>query len=99
MHVVAIRHLQSFWQQPNRGDAEGALKAWLAEAKQAQWTCPQDVKNQYAHASIVGNNRVVFNIKGNDYRLVVGVRFDKGLMYIRFIGTHRQYDRIEVETI
>ena len=53
----------------------------------------------YGNASFTGNNRVVFNIKGNDYRLVVAVRYDKGLMYVRFVGTHRQYDKVDVETI
>ncbi len=68
-------------------------------ASRAPWETPADIKLAYRNASFTANNRVVFNIKGNDYRLVVAVRFDKGLMYVRFIGTHRQYDRIEVETI
>jgi mRNA interferase HigB len=69
MQIVAVRNLESYWQQPSHSNSEGALKSWLAEAKLAQWTCPQDVKNQYANASFIAKNRVVFNIKGNDYLL------------------------------
>lgn len=95
MHVVALRNLESFCKQPNRGDAKGALKAWLAEVRQAQWTCPQDVKDQYAHASIVGNNRVVFNIKGNKYRLIVAMAYRMQYVYVKFIGTHAEYDEVD----
>lgn len=99
MHVVALRNLESFWKQPNRGDAEGALKAWLAEARQAQWTCPQGVKDQYAHASIVGNNRVVFNIKGNKYRLIVAMAYRMQYVYVKFIGTHAEYDEVDAAVV
>jgi mRNA interferase HigB len=84
---------------PKGKAAEGALKAWFAEAKAAQWASPQDVKKQYASASIIANNRIVFNIKGNDYRLVALIRYRQGLMFIRFIGTHSQYNKIDVSTI
>ncbi len=76
-----------------------SLKAWYYEAKQAQWHAPTDVKAQYPKASIVGNNRVVFNISGNRYRLVVEFHYASGIGYIRFIGTHAEYDKIDVETI
>lgn len=75
------------------------LRSWYALASRAIWKTPTDIKAAYGKASFIGNNRVVFNIKGNDYRLVVMVRYDKGLMYVRFVGTHRQYDKIDVETI
>ena len=61
MHIVALRNLESYWRQPKRSAAEGALKAWFAEAKAARWATPQDVKNHYANASFIANNRVVFN--------------------------------------
>ena len=99
VQIVAVRNLESFWLKPNRGDAEGPLKAWLFEAKSAQWTCPQDVKNQYATASIIANNRVVFNIKGNDYRLVVAIAYKMQYVYVKFIGTHAEYDKVDVSTI
>ena len=99
MHIVALRHIQSFWQQSNRRDAEAALKAWLAEAKSARWTSPQDVKNRYANASIIGNNRVVFNIKGNDYRLIVAIAYRMQYVYVKFIGTHAEYDKVDASTV
>jgi mRNA interferase HigB len=99
MQIVALRNLESYWQQPGREDAQGALKAWFAEAKLAQWTTPQDVKNRYANASIVANNCVVFNIKGNDYRLIVAIAYKMQYVYVKFIGTHAQYDKVDAATI
>lgn len=99
MHIVALRNLESFWQQPKRSDAEGALKAWFFEAKSARWATPQEVKNQYANASIIANNRVVFNIKGNDYRLIVAIAYKMQYVYVKFIGTHAEYDKIDAATI
>lgn len=97
MRVIALSTLRDFWEK--HPDAEIPLRAWYALASRASWKTPNDIKVAYRHASFTANNRVVFNIKGNDYRLVVAVHYDRGLMYIRFVGTHRQYDRIEVETI
>ena len=99
MHVVALRNLQSYWQQPRRSAAQGALRAWFAEAKLAQWTCPQDVKNQYANASIIAHNRVVFNIKGNDYRLIVAIAYKMQYVYVKFIGTHAEYDKVDASAV
>ncbi len=99
MQIVALRNLESYWQQPNRSDAAGALKAWFAEAKLAKWTCPQDVKNQYANASIIANNRVVFNIKGNDYRLIVAIAYRMQYVYVKFIGTHAEYDKVDASVV
>ena len=99
MHIVALRNLQSYWQQPDRNDAEGALKAWFAEARLAAWTSPQDVKNLYANASIVANNRVVFNIKGNKYRLIVAIAYQMQYVYVKFIGTHAEYDKVDAAKV
>lgn len=99
MHIVSIRNLTTFWQHPDRRDAAGALQAWFAEARLAKWTSPQDIKNQYASASIIANNRVVFNIKGNDYRLIVAVAYQMQYVYIKFIGTHAEYDKIDAATV
>ena len=99
MHVVALRNLQSYWHQPRRSAAQGALEAWFAEAQLAQWTCPQDVKNQYANASIIANNRVVFNIKGNDFRLIVAIAYRMQYVYVKFIGTHAQYDKVDATLV
>jgi len=97
MRVSAISALRAFWE--SHPDAETPLRSWYALVSRAIWKSPADIKDAYRNASFTSNNRVVFNIKGNDYRLVVAVRYSQGLMFVRFIGTHRQYDRIDVETI
>ena len=99
MHIVALRNLEAFWRQSGHRDAEGPLKAWLAEARSAQWNSPQDVKNQYASASVLGNNRVVFNIKGNDYRLIVAIAYQMQYVYVKFIGTHAEYDKVNAAVV
>ncbi len=80
-------------------NSEESLKSWHKEAVEASWNSPQDIKKDYPSASILQDNRVVFNIKGNTYRLVVKVNYDFGIVWIRFIGTHAQYDRINASTI
>jgi mRNA interferase HigB len=97
MRIIAKRTVRLFWEQHR--DAEQVLKAWHQDVKHADWTSPQDVKRMYPTASIVGNNRVVFNIRGNMYRLVVAINYEFRIVYIRFIGTHAAYDQIDVETI
>lgn len=97
MRIIAVGRLRDFWQR--HSDAEQPLKAWHDEAKHATWTTPQDIRNRYASASFVGRNRVVFNIKGNDYRLVVAVAYGFQAVYIKFIGTHAEYDRIDAVTV
>lgn len=99
MHIVARPKLIDFYSDPSYQDSEQQLKAWWREAKHADWKTPADVKRQYGNASIVADNRVVFNICGNKYRLVVRFHYNCGVGYIRFIGTHEQYDQINVETI
>ena len=97
MRIIARRTLRDFWEQ--HPGAEQPLKAWFAEAQAAEWNTPQAIKGRYRHASFVGDNRVVFNIGGNKYRLVVHVSYCFGIVYIKFIGTHAEYDRIDPETI
>ena len=97
MHIIAIRTLREFWEL--HPQAELPLKAWYAEASRAEWKTPTDIKAAHRNASFLANNRVVFNIKGNDFRLVVAVRYNSGTMFIRFVGTHAQYDRINAEAI
>jgi len=75
------------------------LEAWHYEAKRAQWTTPADIKAQYRSASILKDNRVVFNIAGNKYRLVVRINYDSKTVFVRFIGTHRDYDQIDAEVV
>ena len=97
MRIIAISSLRSFWAK--HPDSEVALRSWYAIASRASWVTPADIKDTYRAASFTANNRVVFNIKGNSYRLVVAVHYDRGLMFIRFIGTHAEYDKIDVEYI
>ena len=97
MRVVAISALRAFWER--HPDAEQPLKAWYDEAKHAAWSMPQDIRNRYATASFVGRNRVVFNIKGNEYRLIVAVAWRFQAVYIKFIGTHAQYDKVDAATV
>lgn len=97
MRVIALATLRLFWiRHPN---AEQPLRAWLDEARQARWKSPQDVKSRYGSASFIGRNRVVFNIKGNDYRLVVAVAYRFQAVYIKFVGSHADYDRIDATTV
>src|SRR5437764_15489621 len=99
MRVIARRTLRTFWEKPAHRDAEQPLKAWFREAARADWANPSDVKAAYRNASIVANDRIMFNIAGNKYRLVVRVNYPYRVVYIRFIGTHRQYDRIDVTEV
>lgn len=99
MRIISRAKLKAFWQNQRYKDSENPLKAWFDEAKHANWRTPQDIKEKYRNASFIGNNRVVFNIHGNTYRLVVAMKYDFGICYIRFIGSHKQYDQIDAETI
>lgn len=99
MRIIALRTLIEFYSDPGYRDSELSLKAWYREAKHAQWRTPADIKAQYRQASIVGNNRAVFNICGNKYRLVVEFHYASGIGFIRFINTHAEYDKIDVEKI
>lgn len=97
MKLIAIKYLRDFWER--FPDAEQHIKAWIDEVRKANWQQPTDIKVQYRNASILKSRRVVFNIKGNDYRLVVAVAYRFGAVYIKFIGTHGQYDAIDAETV
>lgn len=97
MRIIAKSTLKKFWEKYH--DAEQPLKAWYDEARKAEWNSFQDIKKQFRSASIVGNDRVVFNIKGNDYRLIVLILFRKGKAFIRFVGTHAEYNKIDAKTI
>ena len=99
MHVIKRKTLIEFYEQPGCEDAKGSLEAWYYEANQAQWASPADVKSQYRSASILKDNRVVFNIAGNKYRLVVRINYESKTVFVRFIGTHQEYDKIDAEVI
>ncbi len=100
IRVISVRALREFLAgRPDRADAKEPLDAWHREAKRAKWRTPADIKAQYRSASIVANNRVVFNVAGNKYRLVAHINYAAGIDFIRFIGTHKEYDSIIVEEV
>jgi mRNA interferase HigB len=99
MHVIKRKTLVEFYQQPGHEDAKGALEAWYYEAKHAQWASPAEIKALYGSASILKKNRVVFDIAGNKYRLIVRINYESKTVFVRFIGTHREYDEIDAEVI
>ena len=98
MRIISRKTLRLFWEKSQYAE-EQALKAWFREASNADWANPAAIKSAFRTASIVGDNRVVFNICGNKYRLIVRVNYAYRVMYIWFIGTHAQYDRINVEEV
>jgi len=97
VRVIAVRTLREFWAE--HAETEQPLRAWHKEAKKADWKEPIDITSQYGNARIIGNYRAIFKIKGNDYRLVVAIKYDKGLVFIRFVGTHADYDEIDALTV
>lgn len=97
MRIFSKKILREFWE--NHADAKAGLQGWYEDALRAEWQMPSDIKRTYASASILGDNRVVFNIQGNAYRLVVKIHYDRGFAYIRFVGTHAEYDRIDAEKV
>jgi len=99
MRIIAKRQLREFWSVPGHRAAEAPLRAWYRAARPAAWSGPADVKASFRTASILRGNRVVFNIAGNRYRLVVRIHYTYGVVYVRFVGTHRQYDSIDAETV
>ena len=97
MRVIAVSTLRAFWERYT--DAEQPLKAWYEEATSASWSQPADIKVQYRSASVLKNRRVVFNIKGNDYRLIVAIAYKLQIVYVKFVGTHKEYDAVDAETV
>jgi len=97
MRIIALGQLREFWKK--HPQAELPLRAWYAEASRADWKSPADIKQAYRNASFLPDNRIVFNIKGNDYRLIVAVHYNREMMFIRFVGTHAEYDRIDARMI
>jgi len=95
--IIAKSTLREFWE--NHTDSEQYLKTWYDTTRKATWLSPNDVKQTYITASILKNSRVVFNIKGNSYRLVVKFNYEKQWAFIRFIGTHDEYDKIDADTV
>jgi len=99
MRVIAKRTLKQFWESsPKYTDSQAGLEVWHAEAIKACWKTPQEIKEQFRSASILKNNRVIFNIAGNKYRLIISIDYIRQACFIKFVGTHEQYDQIDAET-
>jgi mRNA interferase HigB len=94
--IISKRTLRDFWEE--HPDTEEALKSWHSEAKSANWQNPAEIKAQFGNASILKDSRVVFNICGNKYRLIVKINYAASIIFIRFVGTHKEYDAIDAET-
>ena len=99
VRIIALKTIREFWEKPAHADSEKPLRHWYDIARSAHWSSPQAVKLQWGNASVIGDNRIVFNIAGNKYRLVVKFNYQKQKGFIRFIGTHAQYDSIIAESI
>ena len=97
MRVISRKKMRQFWE--NHPEARQSLQAWYADLKHANWKKPSDIKSVYQTASFISNNRVVFNIKGNKYRIVVVIEYLFGIVFIRYIGTHQEYNHINVEAV
>ena len=97
MRVIAKRILRDFWK--SHTDSEEQLKTWYKEASKANWRSPVDIKAEYAHSSVLKSGRVVFNICGNRYRLIVDINYVRQWVFIRFIGTHNDYDKVDADKI
>ncbi|MCH8318566.1 MAG: type II toxin-antitoxin system HigB family toxin [Bacteroidetes bacterium] len=98
-NIVAKRTLIEFWGNPKYRDSETSLKEWFDKVKKAQWETPQELKQQFGDASVITDKRVVFNIKVNKYRLVVDIEYSIQFVYIVWIGTHSEYDKIDVREL
>ncbi len=99
MRVIARKALSDFWRRPGCADAQGPLRAWFREVRIRDWSGTADIKAVFGSASILAENRVVFNIGGNKYRIVVAVHYAARIVFIRFVGTHAEYDRINAREI
>ena len=97
MRIISKRPLREYWSQ--HPESEQTLLAWYQELRQADWSSPADVRVRFPNASILGNDRVVFRIRGGNYRIVVRIFYPTGLVYVRFVGNHREYDRINAEEV
>ena len=99
MRIISVGRLKAFWEQPAHRDAEQPLRAWVKVVRTAEWHNPPGIKRMFNGADVLRNGRVVFDIGGNKYRLVAWVNLQYGVVYVRFIGTHRQYDAIDPQTV
>ena len=99
MRVIAKSRLRKYWEKSGNEQAERWLAEWFHFCKKQTWTTPQEVKDTLSHVSFVGDNRIIFNIKGNSYRVICAMDYSRQSMFIKFVGTHAEYDAIDVEVV
>ena len=97
MRIISRKALRVFWE--DHPDAQQALQAWYVDVKHATWNSPADIEKVYRNASFVANNRVVFNIRGNKYRIIVAIQYKFKIVFVRFVGTHREYDQVDAAAV
>jgi mRNA interferase HigB len=99
MRIISVGTLKAFWEIPGHRDAEQPLRTWVRVVRAASWPDPMEIKPMFNSADILGDGRIVFDIGGNKYRLITWVNFHYGVVYVRFIGTHREYDGVDARSI
>jgi len=99
MRIISKKTLKDFYEQSKYIDSRSSLEAWHKEVLKLDWNNPNEVKEMYRSASIIGNEKVVFNIAGNKYRLIVAINYHAKIVFIKFIGTHKQYDNVNMEDL
>jgi mRNA interferase HigB len=99
MRIISKKTLKDFYEQSRYSDSKNALESWHKEVLKLNWKNPNEVKKMYRSASIIGNEKIVFNIAGNKYRLIVTVNYYAKIVFIKFIGTHKQYDKVNMEDL
>lgn len=99
MRIISVGTLRDFWTRPGRQDAEQPLRTWIHVVRGAEWSKPGDVKSTFRTADILKGGRAIFDIGGNKYRLIAAIHYRGKRVYIRFVGTHAEYDKIDPEAI
>ena len=99
MRIISKKTLKDFYEQSKYSDSRNALEAWHKEVLKLDWNSPNEIKAMYRNASIIGDTKVVFNIAGNKYRLIVTINYYAKIVFIKFIGTYKQYDKIDIEEL
>ena len=99
MRIISKKTLKDFYEQPRYSDSKSALESWHKEILKLDWSNPNEIKEMYRSASIIGDTKVIFNITGNKYRLIVTINYYAKIVFIKFIGTHKQYDKINIEEL
>jgi len=99
MRIISKKTLKDFYEQSKYRDSKNALASWHKEVLKLDWNNPNEIKSMYKNASVIGDTKVVFNIAGNKYRLIVAINYYSKIVFIKFIGTHKQYDKINIEEL